>query len=103
MFICWFWKDREKKKSSFVSVAKARFLWRISYGGEATPRQSCAKDKVRQEKPSSPTPSRQKAHRNVVSIMAGNGSFYCFNCCSPCPTHPRRRWLLQPLYSPHSR
>lgn len=61
-----------KKRSSFVSIAKASFLWRISYATEVAPRWSCAEDmvaplphRVRQEKPSSPTPRLPTAHTRM--------------------------------------
>lgn len=74
-----FWKrlTQEKKilkKSSFVSVAKPCFQWRISYAGEVTPRWSCAEDVVswlphraRREKPPSPTPRLWTAHTRRVN------------------------------------
>lgn len=84
-FICCFGKSfHRKKKNYFVSVAKACFLWGISYAGEVTPRWSCAEDmvaplprKARREKPSSPTPSLWTARRPLMNYGG--------------------RWLMTPL------
>lgn len=55
--------EKKKKKSSFVNVAKAHFLWGISGAGEVTPCWSCAEEAAaphpcgaRREQPLSPTP-----------------------------------------------